>query len=59
MKSGVTRSVRRSMVAALVFALAGCESESVRPPVVVITPEPVRGILAQTSFSGFQSGIWV
>ena len=59
MKSGATRSVRRAMVAALVLALAGCESESARPPVAVITPQPVHGILAQTSFSGFQSDIWV
>jgi hypothetical protein len=26
---------------------------------VVVTPEPVRAILAQTSFEGFQSDIWV
>ena len=26
---------------------------------MIVTPEPVRGVLAQTSFGGFESGIWV
>jgi hypothetical protein len=59
MKSGLTRSLRLSAVAALVAALAGCGGDEVRPPVVVVTPEPVRGILSQTSFVNFQSDIWV
>ncbi len=59
MKSGVTKSGRLSAVAALVLALAGCGGDAARPPVVVITPEPVRAILSQTSFSGFQSGVFV
>jgi len=59
MKSGLTRSVRLTVAGALVAALAGCGGDSARPPVVVTTPEPVRAILSQTSFSGFQSGIWV
>jgi len=59
MKSGGSKSVRRSLLVALVLALGACGGDSARPPVVVITPEPVRAILASTSFSGFQSGIWV
>jgi hypothetical protein len=60
MKSGLARLGRRSAVAALALALAGCESDSTtRPPVVIVTPEPVRAILAQTSFENFQSDIWV
>jgi hypothetical protein len=59
MRSGASRSVRRSLVAAIVLALAACGGDSARPPVVVITPEPVRAILASTSFAGFQSDIWV
>jgi hypothetical protein len=59
MKSGATRFVRRSILAALVLALAACGGDSAHPPVVVITPEPVHGILAQTSFSGFQTDVWV
>lgn len=47
------------LAAALVLALPGCQSESERPPIVVITPQPVRGVIAQTSFSGFQSDVWV
>jgi hypothetical protein len=60
MKSGLARFGRRSAVAALAAALAGCDSDSTtRPPVVIVTPEPVRAILAQTSFENFQSDIWV
>jgi hypothetical protein len=60
MKSALARFARRSAVAALAIALAGCESDSTtRPPVVIVTPEPVRAILAQTSFENFQSDIWV
>jgi len=47
------------LAAALLAALPGCQSESERPPIVVITPQPVRGVIAQTSFSGFQTDIWV
>ena len=59
MKSGASRSVRRCLVGTLLVALASCGGDEVRPPVAIITPQPVRGILAQTSFSGFQSDIWV
>lgn len=60
MKSGVGTAVRLSAAGALVIALAGCGGDdTMRPPVVVVTPEPVRAILAQTAFSGFQSDIWV
>jgi hypothetical protein len=59
MNSRLTRSVRLSAAATLVAALAGCGGDSVRPPVVVITPEPVRSIWAQTSFSGFQTDVWM
>jgi hypothetical protein len=60
MKSGFGYTVRLCAAGALVVALAGCGGDdTVRPPVVVVTPEPVRAILAQTSFSGFQSDIWV
>jgi hypothetical protein len=60
MKSGLGRSVRLCAAGALVMALAGCGGDdTARPPVVVVTPEPVRAILAQTSFSGFAPDIWV
>lgn len=59
MESAATKFVRRSMLAGLVLALVSCGGDSARPPVVVITPEPVRAILATTSFAGFQSDIWV
>lgn len=37
-----------------------CEDDSSpRPPIVVVTPQPVRGIIAQTSFQNFQTDVWV
>lgn len=60
MKSGIGTAVRLSAAGALVIALAGCGGDNTtRPPVVVTTPVPVRAILAQTAFSGFQSDVWV
>lgn len=60
MKSGVGTVVRLCAAGALVVGLAGCGGDdTVRPPVVVVTPEPVRAILAQTSFAGFQTDLWV
>lgn len=44
---------------ALALPLLSCESDTPSEPVVVVTPEPVRGVLAQTSFSGFQTDLWV
>ena len=44
----------------LLAPLPGCDrEEGAPPPIVVVTPEPVRGVIAETSFSGFQTGIWV
>jgi len=52
--------MRLSTAVALLAGLAGCGGdEPTRPPVVVITPEPVRAILAQTSFSHFEPDVWV
>jgi hypothetical protein len=60
MKIGAGKTLRRASVAAVVLALASCGGdETARPPVTVITPEPVRGVIAQTSFSGFQSDVFV
>jgi hypothetical protein len=44
---------------ALAVPLLSCGDDTPSQPIVVVTPEPVRGVLAQTSFSGFQSGAWV
>jgi len=59
MRSVLQSAVRPAVAGTLLCALAGCGGDSVRPPVVVVTPVPVRGIIAQTSFSGFDSGVWV
>jgi hypothetical protein len=40
--------------------LSGCDrNDDAPPPIVVVTPQPVRGVIAQTSFGGFFSGVWV
>jgi hypothetical protein len=51
--------VRVALAGALLLALAGCGGDSPAPPLVVITPEPVRGVIASSSFSGFQTDVWI
>ena len=59
MRSSFESTVRIAAAGALLVALAACGGDSVRPPVVVVTPAPVRGVIAQSSFSGFQTDIWI
>jgi hypothetical protein len=59
MRRGFESAVRVAATGALLAALAGCGGDAPRPPVVVITPEPVRGVIAQRSLSGFQTDIWL
>ncbi len=52
-----------TLAAVLLVSLlpAGCQNADnpSRPPVVVITPEPVHGIIAHANFSDFHSDLWV
>jgi hypothetical protein len=59
MRSGFESAVRVAVTGTLLLALAGCGGDSPAPPIVVVTPEPVRGVIAQSSFSGFQTDIWI
>jgi hypothetical protein len=61
MNRGMSTSARLGAALAVVAALGGCggDSPTTRPPVVIVTPEPVRAILAQTSFANFYSEVWV
>ena len=60
MGRGLGSAVRVGLAVALLGALAGCGGDdSPRPPVVVVTPEPVRGVIAQTSFTGFETDVWI
>lgn len=44
----------------LLLPAAACDrEEGAPPPIVVVTPAPVRGVIATTAFSGFESGLWV
>jgi hypothetical protein len=58
MGSGLRRFVRVALAGALV-PLAGCGQESPVPPMVVVTPQPVRGVIASTSFQNFQTDVWI
>jgi hypothetical protein len=44
---------------ALALPLVSCGDDTPAQPIVVVTPEPVRGVIAQTSFSGFPTDLWV
>jgi hypothetical protein len=46
--------------AGLLAPLPACDrNDEAPPPIIIVTPQPVRGVIAQTQFSGFQSGVWV
>jgi hypothetical protein len=49
----------RAAVVALVCGLAGCQSETPTPPIVVVTPAPVRGVIAQTGFESLEPDVWI
>ena len=59
MRRSLESAVRVAAAGALLVALAACGGDSARPPVVVVTPQPVRGVIAQTSFSGFETDVWI
>jgi hypothetical protein len=59
MRSGFGSFVRVALAGALGLALSGCGSESPVPPMVVVTPQPVRGVIASSSFRNFQSDVWI
>lgn len=48
------------LLAVLIVPLPACDrNDEAPPPIVVITPQPVRGVIAQTSFGGYITGVWV
>ena len=51
--------MRDAAAVALLLALAACGGDSVRPPVVVVTPQPVHGVIAQTTLTGFETDVWI
>lgn len=59
MGSGFRSCVRVALAGALLVALSGCGSESPVPPIVVVTPEPVRGVIASSSFQDFETNVWI
>jgi hypothetical protein len=59
MESGFRIFVRVALAGGLVSGLAGCGHDSPVPPIVVVTPQPVRGVIATTSFQNFQSDVWI
>jgi hypothetical protein len=60
MREGLRRAGSLAAAVGLAAALAGCGGEnSPRPPVVVITPEPVRGVIAQVPVPNFLPDNWI
>ena len=59
MGSGLGSFVRVALAGALLLSLAGCGAESPAPPLVVVTPQPVHGVIASSSFRNFQSDVWI
>ncbi len=52
--------LRVAAVVALLLPLAGCGSDTARPPLTVVTPQPVRAVLTDPPvvISEFESGEW-
>jgi len=59
MRIAFESAVRVAVAGTLLSALAGCGGDSPRPPMVVTTPEPVRGVIYQGSLSGLESDGWL
>ena len=59
MRSVLGSAVRPAVVGALACALAACSEDSPRPPVVVVTPVPVRVVYVTSAFSGFETDMWI
>jgi hypothetical protein len=53
---------RAAAVLALLCGLAwlgSCQNDNPsRPPIEIVTPQPVRGVIAQTSFGNFANELW-
>jgi len=60
MLHGSPRVLPALLALAFVAPITGCNDTTPTRPVsvVVTTPAPVRGIIAQTSFSGFPTNVW-
>ncbi len=59
MRSGFESVVRVAVAGALLSALAGCGDDSPRPPMVVVTPTPNRGvILSPYPIRDFGTDVW-
>lgn len=45
---------------AILAVIPACDrNDEAPPPIIVVTPQPVRGVIAQTAFSGFFTDVWV
>jgi hypothetical protein len=59
MKSGLASTVRAALAGAVVLALAGCGGDADVPPMVVVTPAPVHGVIASAPIENFQTDVWI
>jgi hypothetical protein len=55
----LANAVRVAVAGGFVVVLAACGDDSPRPPIVQITPEPVRGVIAETRIPDFQPDVYM
>jgi hypothetical protein len=51
--------VRGLAVAALVCGFTGCQSDAVTPPIIVVTPAPVRGVIVPPTSFAADPDVWI
>jgi hypothetical protein len=60
MQRHVRHSVLLALATVLLAPLPGCDrNDGAPPPIVIVTPAPVRGVIAETSFTGYEAGLWI
>lgn len=52
-------AVRGLVAAALVLSFAGCQSDAVTPPIVVVTPAPVHGVIVPPQSFTAEPDVWI
>ncbi len=56
----IRRSVLFALATVLLAPLPSCDrGDEAPPPIVIVTPAPVRGVIAETSYAPFEAGSWV
>jgi hypothetical protein len=59
MRPSLRRFRAVGLMVGLLTPLVGCTTEEPADPIVVTTPQPVRGVIANVPITNFESGNWV